>query len=157
MKQIQKLEEFDGYRVFFTDGSADEWGHPRTRLRSWAVTEAVQIAKAAAAVTGKGMNHGKGGRRWSQVAIYNSDYAPYPFDLDFLIVDAAHFVWDEMCDKFRKEQEKVGNYQLATVQGKPPKGAGADQTATASAMAPPATITPKAKAGKGTGGGRKSA
>ena len=58
-----------------------------------------------------------------------------------------------MCDKFRKEEEKVGNYQ----QGKPPKGAGTDQTANASAMAPPATINPKAKAGKGTGGGNKSA
>ena len=131
------------------------WGpqHELDRTES----AAFQTAKAAAAVTGKGMNHGKGGRHWSQVAIYSSDYAPYPFELDFLTVDAVHFVWDEMCDKFRKEEEKIGNYQLATVQGKPPKGAGTDQTANASSMAPPATINPKAKAGKGTGGGNKSA
>ena len=119
-----------------------------------------KTAKAAAMVSGKGLNHGKGGRHWSQVAIYSSDYAPYPFELDFLTVDGVHFVWGEMCDKFQKEEEKVGSYQLATIQGKPFKGAGqsSDQTASAAAaMNPPATLPPKAKAGKGNGGRGKNA
>ena len=77
-------------------------------------------AKAEAGLTGKGLGLGKGRKHWSQAAIFSSDYSPYPFTLDMVKVDAVHFVWDEMCDKFKKESEKIGDYQLATTQGKPP-------------------------------------
>ena len=77
-------------------------------------------AKADANLSSKGLCVGKGKKHWSQAAIYSSDYSPYPFTLELVKVEAVHFVWDEMCDKFKKESEKIGDYQPATTQGKPP-------------------------------------
>ena len=59
-------------------------------------------------------------RHWSNVAIYTDDYEAYPFELDIVVVEAVYFSWDEMCDKFKAEQHKSGDYGVATIQGKPP-------------------------------------
>ena len=92
----------------------------------------------------------KGGH-WSQASIHSSCYEPYPFDLQFCVVDAIYFSWDEMADKFGATAEKIGDYSVATVQGKPPASVAADLRAQGE-MAPPsqAPIKPKAKAGKGS-------
>ena len=87
--------------------------------------EAATKAKSQAGLTGKGAQLGKGKRHWSNVAIYTNDYEPYPFKLDMVIVEAVFFSWDEMCDKFKAEQHKIGDYGVATIQGKPPASVGA--------------------------------
>ncbi|CAE7869975.1 unnamed protein product [Symbiodinium microadriaticum] len=88
--------------------------------------QAFKAAGAEAGPGGKGMSLGKGKRHWSQAAIYSSDYRPYPFDLEFVTVDAVHFCWDEMCDKFKVPEQRIGDYSVATTQGKPPSAAGAE-------------------------------
>ena len=76
-------------------------------------------AKTQAGLTGKGAQLGKGKRHWSNVAIYTNDYEPYPFELDMEVVEAVYFSWDEMCDKFKAEQQhKIGDYQFQWEQAK---------------------------------------
>ncbi|CAE7656735.1 unnamed protein product [Symbiodinium sp. CCMP2592] len=130
--------------------------------------EAFSSAKKDAVLSGKGLQKGKGKRHWSSSAVHTSAYSPYPFDLHFQVVEAVYFSWDEFCDKYRKEDGKVGDYEVATVQGRPPVGIGAelrsDHTATdfasfgatpaASTATPahaPAPTTPPTKGGKGKG------
>ena len=119
---------------------------------------AMTTARAQASQTGKGLQLGKGKRRWSNTAIHTSDYEPYPFELVFVTVDATYFSWDELCDKCGKQEEKVGDYGVATVQGKPPMSVVQDltttqgQSSTAAApsnMSPPASVPPKKAGGKG--------
>ncbi|CAE7787538.1 unnamed protein product [Symbiodinium sp. CCMP2592] len=130
--------------------------------------EAFSSAKRDAVLSGKGLQKGKGKRHWSSAAVHTSAYSPYPFELHFQVVEAVYFSWDEFCDKYRKEDRKVGDYEVATVQGRPPVGIGAelrsDHTATdfasfgatpaASTATPahaPAPTTPPTKGGKGKG------
>ena len=94
-------------------------------------------AKANAQTSGKGMQLGKGKRRWSQAATHSSYYEPYPFDLQFCVVDGIYFSWGEMADKFGAASEKIGDYSVATIQGKPPASIAADLRAQAE-MPPPA-------------------
>ena len=117
---------------------------------------AMTTARAQAGQTGKGLQLGKGKRHWSNTAIHTSDYEPYPFELVFVTVDAIYFSWDELCDKCGKQEEKVGDYGVATIQGKPPMSVVQDltttqgQTAAApSNMAPPSSVPPKRSGGKG--------
>ena len=49
----------------------------------------------------------------------NSYNCPYPFQLRVKKVNAVSFCWDELCDKMRKESEKVGDYKISTMGGKP--------------------------------------
>ena len=81
--------------------------------------------KTQAGLSGKGAQLGKGKRHWSNGAIYINDYEPYPFKLDMVVVEAVYFSWGEMCDKFKAEQHKIGDYGVATIQGKPPVSVGA--------------------------------
>ncbi|CAE7529537.1 unnamed protein product [Symbiodinium pilosum] len=85
-----------------------------------AEAQAVAAAKSQATVSGKGLQLGKGKRHWSSVAIHTNYYEPFPFNLQLIVVDKVYFSWDEMCDKFKAQQHKVGNYSICTVQGKPP-------------------------------------
>ena len=48
-----------------------------------------------------------------------------PFELDMVVVKSVYFSWDEMCDKFKAEQREIGDYGVATIQGKPPVSVGA--------------------------------
>ncbi|CAE7236382.1 unnamed protein product [Symbiodinium sp. CCMP2592] len=80
-------------------------------------TQALQAAKGS----GKGLNVGKSTRHWSQVAIHSSEYEPYPFELEYISVEGVYFSWDEMCDKWGATDHKVGDYSIATIQGKPPQ------------------------------------
>ena len=106
-------------------------------------------AKTQAGLTGKGAQLGKGKRHWSNVAIYTDDYEyePYPCELDMLVVEAVYFSWDEMCDKFKAEQRKIGDYGVATIQGKPPVSVGATiRTEGSQALIPAGQNAPAAKA-----------
>ena len=111
-------------------------------------------AAAAKANARRGRQLGKGKRRWSQADIHSSYYEPYSFDLQFCVVDAIYFSGDEMADKLGATSEKIGDYSLATIHGKPPASAAADLRSQGE-MAPPvqSPIKPKtagkAKAGKG--------
>ena len=123
--------------------------------------DAFSAAKQNAALSGKGLQKGKGKRHWSSAAVHSSAYSPYPFELSFNVVEAIYFSWDEFCDKFRKEDRKIGDYEVATARGRPPVGAGAElrsdhnartpfpDSAAASRAAP--TTPPPAKGGKGKG------
>ena len=82
-------------------------------------------AKTQAGLSGKGAQLGKGKRHWSNVAIYTNGCEPYPFELDMVVVEAVYFLWDEMCDKFKAEQHKIGDYGVATIPGKLPVSVGA--------------------------------
>ena len=62
---------------------------------------------------------GKGKKHWSNAILHSDFYSPYPFELDFVGVQAVGFSWDEYCDKLRKPEEKVGSYSIGTYQGKP--------------------------------------
>ena len=102
-------------------------------------------AKTQAGLTGKGAQLGKGKRHWSHVAIDTNDYEPYPFELDMVVVEAVYFSWDEMCDKFKAEQHKIGDYGVA--QGKPPVSVGATlRTEASQAPIPASQNAPAAKA-----------
>ena len=78
---------------------------------------AVLQAKASAGISGKGFQLGKGKCHWSNMAIHTNYYEPYPFNLTPISVEKIFFSWDEMCDKFRVPEQKVGNYAIATVRG----------------------------------------
>ena len=92
--------------------------------------------------------------------MHTNYYEPYPFNLDFVVVDNIFFSWDELCDKCRVPEQKVGDYAIATTQGRPPapvvsdlQAQQAEATASqASEAAAPKTTTPGPK---GTGRGRK--
>ena len=58
--------------------------------------------------TGKGVNKGKGRRRWSQALIRNDYYPPYPFTLEICAVEQIAFCWDEYGQKMGKQDECVG-------------------------------------------------
>ena len=132
----------------------EQWNKPTIRAGPRGL-QAGSGGKANAQVSGKGMQLGKGKRRWSQAAIHSSYYEPCSFDLQFCVVDAIYFSWDEMADKLGATSEKIGDYSLATIQGKPPASAAADLRSQGE-MAPPAQTpikpktAPKAKAGKGS-------
>ena len=124
--------------------------------------QAVQIAKAQAGTTGAGWNIGRGRRHWSNTAIHTSEYEPYPFELQFVVVDHIFFSWDEMCDKFGAASHKVGDYSIATRQGKPPPSVAADLSGSAQTTTPtgaaaastdsmPPPSNPPKSAGRGRG------
>ena len=84
--------------------------------------------------------------------------------LQFVVVDHIFFSWDEMCDKFSAQSHKIGDYGVATRQGKPPPSVSASlggQTTTTQgssaaapakgSMAPPTTVPTKGGRGRGTG------
>ena len=123
-----------------------------------AESAAITAARSDAAVSGKGLNLGKGKRHWSAAAVHTNYYEPYPFSLEFMVVDSIYFSWDEFCEKCKKDDAKIGDPSIATVQGKPPAPIVADLQATQTAQhakssaAPPPTTTPK---GSGRGRGSK--
>ena len=116
------------------------WG-PQFELDQ-AEAQTMAAAKNAAILSGKGWQLGKGKRHWSNVAIHTNSYEPYPFPLKMVIVDKVYFSWDEMCDKFKVPEHKVGNYSIATVQGKPPAPVVEQLGAEASQAPIPPTTTP---------------
>ena len=120
--------------------------------------EAAAFAKARAeAGSGKGLNLGKGKRHWSSAAVHTNYYEPYPFPLEFIVVDHIYFSWDEMCDKFKALDKKIGDYGVGTLKGPPPASAAAAlSTAAPAAQAAPSTTTPPQQKG-GRGGGKKGA
>ena len=83
---------------------------------------AFSAAKQNAVVSGKGLQKGKGKRHWSSAAVHSDSYEPFPFDLNVVVVEAVYFSWDEFCDKFKKEDRKIGDYEVATVQRPSPSG-----------------------------------
>ena len=117
-----------------------------------AESAAMAKARSDANLTGKGLNVGGGKRHWSSTAVHVNYYEPYPFHLDFVVVDKVFFSWDEMCDKMKASAEKIGDYSIATCQGKPPAPVVADLTAQAKAAseAAPSTTTPQGKGGRGS-------
>ena len=115
--------------------------------------EAAAMSKARAACPGgKGLQLGKGNRHWSSAAIHTNYYEPFPFHLDFVVVDSIYFSWDEMCDKFQCQDKKVGDYSVATHQGAPP----ADCAGTGSQRFHSSTF-PDHNSCKGQGQGQSSA
>ena len=119
--------------------------------------EAAAFAKARseATPTGKGLQLGKAKRHWSNAAVHVNYYEPLPFPLQFIVVDHIYFSWDEMCDKFKKQEHKIGDYSIATCGGKPPAPVVSDlQSQAAAAEAAPKkgsqTTPPKSK-GRGRG------
>ncbi|CAE7601817.1 unnamed protein product [Symbiodinium sp. CCMP2592] len=82
--------------------------------------ESFQKAKVQGHTAGKGALVGKGKKHWSNAILHSDFYSPYPFELEFVGVDAVAFSWDEYCDKLGKPEEKVGSYSVGTYQGKPP-------------------------------------
>ena len=114
---------------------------------------AVAKAKADASPSGKGFQLGKGKRHWSNAAVHVNYYEPFPFNLQFIVVDHIYFSWDEMCDKFKKQEHKVGDYSIATCSGKPPAPVVTDlqsQQEASQAATKGSTPTPKSK-GRGRG------
>ena len=92
---------------------------------------AYHTARQQAVTSGSGTNFGRGRKHWSQSLLHQSTFSPYPFELDFCGVDKVAFVWDELCDKCQKPDEKIGSYEVATYAGKPAAPASAsDHTAT---------------------------
>ena len=92
---------------------------------------AYHTARQQAVTSGSGTNFGRGRKHWSQALLHQSTFSPYPFELDFCGVDKVAFVWDELCDKCQKPDEKIGSYEVATYAGKPAAPASAeDHTAT---------------------------
>ena len=69
-------------------------------------------------------------------------------------VDAVSFWWDELCDKMRKEGEKVGDYKVSTMGGKPAASSTTPPTSAQTARIVPKQETPgKSKAaGRGSSG-----
>ena len=125
-----------------------------------AEAKAVASAKSQAVVSGKGLRLGKGKRHWSNVAIHTNYYEPFPFPLSLVVVESVYYSWDELCDKFKKPEHKVGDYSISTVQGKPPAPVVADLLSQASAetttpSAPSTAQAPETGKGRGTGRGRK--
>ena len=80
--------------------------------------ESFQKAKVQGHTAGKGALVGKGKKHWSNAILHSDFYSPYPFELDFVGVQAVGFSWDEYCDKLGKPEEKVGSYSIGTYQGK---------------------------------------
>ena len=113
-------------------------------------SEAAAMSKARAACPGgKGLQLGKGNRHWSSAAIHTNYYEPFPFHLDFVVVDSIYFSWDEMCDKFQCQEKKVGDYGVATYQGAPPAKIVQELGAKGSTAAPSKTTTPAKGRGRG--------
>ena len=81
--------------------------------------EAFSKAKIEAGVGGKGIATGKGKRHWSTALIHNNYYRPYPFDITTPVVEAVAYCWDEYCTKMGRADECVGDFNVATYQGKP--------------------------------------
>ena len=81
---------------------------------------AYKEARDHTAVSGKGVNRGKGRKHWSSALIHNDYYCPYPFTLEGVVVEQIAFCWDEYCQKTGKPEECVGDLGVATYQGKPP-------------------------------------
>ena len=98
-----------------------------------AEAKAVATAKSQAVVSGKGLQLGKGERRWSNVAIHTNYYEPFPFPLSLVVVESVYYSWDELCDKFKKPEHK-GDYSISMVQGKPPAPVVADLVSQATTM-----------------------
>ena len=80
---------------------------------------AYHTAKQQGASQGYGTIFGRSRKHWSQTLLRQSEFSPYPFQLDYVSVEKVAFVWDEFCDKAGQEAEKIGDYSLATYQGKP--------------------------------------
>ena len=106
--------------------------------------QAVQSAKGS----GKGLFVGKSKRHWSAGSVYSSTDNPFPVDMVVSEANQICFVWDEYCDKFSKNDLKVGSYTQGSYKGAPKMDAGALSKAAAS-MPPPAAPAPKA-GGKGS-------
>ena len=112
--------------------------------------EAAAVSKARADCPGgKGLQLGKGKRHWSSAATHTNYYEPFPFHLDFVVVDSIYFSWDEMCDKFQCQDKKVGDYSVATHQGAPPAKIVQELGAKGSTAAPSSTTTPAKGRGRG--------
>ena len=81
--------------------------------------ESFTKAKIAAGALGKGISKGKGRRHWSAALIHNNYYNPYPFEITTPVVEAVAYCWDEYCTKMGRADECVGDFNIATYQGKP--------------------------------------
>ena len=81
--------------------------------------ELFHSALAVSKGDGRGLKLGRPPRHWSAPAIYSSEHAPFPLDLNVKRVDTVAFVWDEYCDKFQENSRKCGDYKAATYKGAP--------------------------------------
>ena len=117
-------------------------------------TEAFKNLKNHTATTGKGVAKGKPDKHWSGTMIWNSYFCPYPFDLQIKKVDAVSFCWDELCDKMRKQSEKIGDYKVSTMGGKPRAPSTMPPPAVAPKQEPSAAAPPKTKGARGRASGK---
>ena len=76
-------------------------------------------------------------RQFTQVIM---NRIPSIFSLS-LLMRFDYFSWGELCDKCNKPNEKIGDYAVATIQGKPPQAAAAEITGTTTARKP--AVLPK--------------
>ena len=104
--------------------------------------------------TGKGVAKGKPDKHWSGTTIWNSYFCPYPFDLQIKKVDAVSFCWDELCDKTCKESEKIGDYKVRRMGGKPPAPSTMPPPAVVPKQEPSAAAPPKTKGARGRASGK---
>ncbi|CAE7213981.1 unnamed protein product [Symbiodinium sp. KB8] len=102
-----------------------------------AESEAYKAARDQTALTGKGIQKGKGRKHWSQTMVHNDYFMPYPF------------VLDEYCQKVGRPDECVGDLGCSTYQGKPavpPPSGDAEMAGPDDQTTPPTTF-----GGKGSG------
>ena len=128
-------------------------GGPNTSWTSWTPSRPLQrrlMLRRLERVCSWEKESGTGRRR-----LHSSYYEPYPFDLQFCVVDGIYFSWDKMADKFGATSEKIRDYSVATIQGKPPASVAADLRAQET-MPPPAQTAVKPTAAKSTAAKAKS-
>ena len=108
-----------------------------------AESEAYKAARDQTALTGKGIQKGKGRKHWSQTMVHNDYFMPYPFVLDVVTCDHIAFCWDEYCQKVGKPDECVGDLGCSTYQGKPavpPPSGDAEMTGPDDQTTPPTSF-----------------
>ena len=108
-----------------------------------------QQAMLSAKGSGKGLLVGKSNRRWSAASVYSSTDNPFPVEMGVIETAQICYVWDEYCDKFSKNDLKVGSYTQGTYKGAPKVEASANYSKAAASMAPPPAPAPKL-GGKGS-------
>ena len=108
-----------------------------------------QQAMLSAKGSGKGLLVGKSNRHWSASSVYSSTDNPFPVEMGVIETAQICYVWDEYCDKFSKNDLKVGSYTQGTYKGAPKVEAGANYAKAAASMAPPPAPAPKL-GGKGS-------
>ena len=117
-----------------------------------AESEAYKAARDQTALTGKGIQKGKGRKHWSQTMVHNDYFMPCPFELDVVTCDHIAFCWDEYCQKVGRPDECVGDLGCSTYQGKPavpPPSGDAEMTGPDDQTTPPTSFGGKGSAASG--------